>query len=182
VGLFVPHNLEYSIGIPIAVVWCLQASRRWVAPPSCTARATCVKPAAGAMTVCCAWETERQVGVCLVIGQACDSVDHSLEFRKAFPHGFVFHDPEVQTMCLFAGAVWERPILAELTPLPAGGVSLGSCAHDKASTCLPLPPTHDKASLMLDAATQSCFDDRYTHFFSISPDTCSNATVYWLGR
>jgi hypothetical protein len=26
------------------------------------------------------------------------------------------------------------------------------------------------------------FDDRYTHFYSISPDACTNPTIYWLGR
>ena len=26
------------------------------------------------------------------------------------------------------------------------------------------------------------YDDRYTHFYSISPDACTNPTIYWLGR
>jgi hypothetical protein len=26
------------------------------------------------------------------------------------------------------------------------------------------------------------WDDRYTHFYSISPDACTNPTIYWLGR
>jgi hypothetical protein len=28
----------------------------------------------------------------------------------------------------------------------------------------------------------SSFDVRYTHFYSISPDACTNPTIYWLGR
>jgi hypothetical protein len=26
------------------------------------------------------------------------------------------------------------------------------------------------------------YDDRYTHFYSISPDACTNPTIFWLGR
>jgi hypothetical protein len=26
------------------------------------------------------------------------------------------------------------------------------------------------------------YDERYTHFYSISPDACTNPTIYWLGR
>lgn len=191
-------------------------------------------------------------------------------------------------LCIAAGAVWECPLLAELNPLPAGGATLGSSAHDRValgmrrsytqlsaggnnstlSTILGSPPDHqqqhtllgrpgdkqqqqqqhthphqqaDKQQQQASAAADdangglhhqqqhqqqlgrrnsssggvgptwagpliqgapyavcqsgakfpayvgsnvqcSSFDERYTHFYSISPDACTNPTIYWLGR
>ncbi|KAF8056752.1 BFRUCT3 [Scenedesmus sp. PABB004] len=40
-----------------------------------------------------------------------------------------------------------------------------------------LPPGYDAA-----AAPPGSWDERFTHFYSISPDACTNPTIYWLGR
>eukprot|EP00775_Hariotina_reticulata_P002344 gene2344-2651_t len=32
------------------------------------------------------------------------------------------------------------------------------------------------------SAPLGSWDDRYTHFYSISPDACTNPSIYWLGR
>jgi hypothetical protein len=39
------------------------------------------------------------------------------------------------------------------------------------------PPGFNMAS-----AVPGSWDERYTHFYSISPDACTNPTIYWLGR
>ncbi|KAF6258531.1 hypothetical protein COO60DRAFT_1107801 [Scenedesmus sp. NREL 46B-D3] len=39
------------------------------------------------------------------------------------------------------------------------------------------PPGFNMAS-----AVAGSWDERYTHFYSISPDACTNPTIYWLGR
>jgi hypothetical protein len=189
------------------------------------------------------------------------------------------------------GAVWECPLLAELNPLPAGGVPLGSSMHDRLalgsrrsytqlagssnalSSIVGSPPTaeqqhwrpHEKQQLDKQdghhpqqqqqqqpglpplcggnggtssndssSSTAACdglqsagsgglggsssarqrqallaqggapygvcaagapypafvsaavllsnWDEQYTHFYSISPDACTNPTIYWLGR
>jgi hypothetical protein len=40
----------------------------------------------------------------------------------------------------------------------------------------------DPPGFHMASAVPGSWDERYTHFFSISPDACTNPTIYWLGR
>lgn len=136
------------------------------------------------------------------------------------------------------GAVWECPLIAQLSPLPLNDEVLGSSHHSrlamgprlsrpllgsgnmlqqldagkdpKSPTSSadadgpfalqqqhqqvqqqhqqqqhgPHPLSHPNGGIFLNGGSEpvGTYDERYTHFYSISPDACTNPTIYWLGR
>lgn len=147
-----------------------------------------------------------------------------------------------------SGAVWECPLLAQLTPLPPGGVRTARAAAKHLVSLLPAdngplqqlllacskrggsgdgsdafganvnavnnaagcngktamtkvangfiaPATAAATGCALDltaagvgalglvdARLPQTQEEAYSHFYSISPDACTNPTLYWLGR
>jgi hypothetical protein len=71
------------------------------------------------------------------------------------------------------------------------GVSSSSadCSGSNGSSSSSLPP-HALVNAWggpppgcnMAAVVPGSWDERYTHFYSISPDACTNPTIYWLGR